>query len=222
MARRFRRRGGGGIWFPTTQIGLTELAVERDGASTFDSYPIVAGDQPITSTAESATTPGFLSAATHTGYSIKRIVGKVYVGAIQATSVTTDIILYGVRAAIFVDKVDAAGVPQNLAAWNSFGANVGASQKRYLWKRQWVLKNDEITSVNGLYDAPLSNTEYGSVHEGGHIDVKVGARVSFEERLFFFIEAFALWQLDLGENGGSIAYETDLRVYARPVQRFVR
>lgn len=195
--RRFTRRRNNGIWFPTQ---VTEHRINAPGnIVAADVTPLIAfnADRPPT-----PTNVGFdvtLNDVTGGGYLIKRIVGSVFAGAPQVAIIGEEPAIDCARQletafAIWVDRnVDELGQPHEVEDWDPFTS--AAMRKRFLFRRVWRLTNGAGLIATGsdpaaeLLDFPHSNAEYGSIREATHVDVKVKARVSYEERLFmgFFL-----------------------------------
>lgn len=219
-----RRRRQRVLWAPTFQPAVPfELAI--DTASPTRAYlTIIEGDDPI-NTATSGLYPGtpnyWLGLALNQGYVVKRIVGKLHVATEQDPGLP-QFTAVSVKAGIFVERVDETGTIQTESAWDMFSEV--SSQKRWLWRRSWILGNQAATGVvdppllSSYFDYPSCNSEYGSIQDGPHIDWKGGARVAYEERLFLTVQAKRAG--GTGETGAAdVQYFPDLRVLLKPVMR---
>lgn len=217
--RRSRNRG---LWFPTNTGGTWTRVNGPAGPS---AVILDVSDVLATSAAEPVNVTNWgafsLADALGQGYLVKRIVGQVHVGvpnaeiaALGFDPARQNIVLAGV----FVDRVDTTGAPQNLDAWNPFIE--ASSQKRWLWRREWNLTNPNgnayVDNVAFL-DFPLSNAEYGSVREGTVVDIKVKARVTYEERLFFLVAVAS--PSSSTTQVMEVFYRHNLRMFATPLPR---
>lgn len=213
--RRNYRRGSRGVWFPTENLEAD--IVSFGGAPTLDAVALVGGnaDEPTNTTAW----PGGFSlvSATTQGYIVKRIVGSFFCGNATGEAYATNAASTKVFAGIFTDRVDTTG---NLGAgainaWNPFIE--GSSQKRWMWRREWLFGNKNGIAHRGLdaSELPANNTAYGSIREGTHVDVKVAARVSYEERLWLYV---AVAPANGGGEQVNAWYRANLRIFGKSVQ----
>lgn len=104
----------------------------------------------------------------------------------------------------------------------------------WIWRRTWLLgdpvlranlnaniaggqfSSDGSRPVDGNWNNPPSNTLYGSVSDGAHVDAKTRRRILSDERLFFAIAARTTPAgVDNTNNGTDqvVSYNLDLRVY---------
>lgn len=216
--RRFRRKNNG-LWFPTFQPdSVNAIAVNTNTEPAWDWSQIIPGDAPanLSSDYGNVIAPGGLVLALGVDYLIQRIVGKVHVGLLQQGSEATDVASCAVKCGIIVDRVQEGGVFQNQSAWNMF--EEASSQKRWLWRRSWVFSNGNFVNI---VDWPHANSEYGSVLDGPHVDVKVKARVTYEERLFFGIHTSPINYTYHADNSktGEVQWMTDFRVLAKRINK---
>jgi len=185
MAFRSRRRSGArGAWFPTTtnfQFGNTTVATAA--VTGWDvsvaAVPVIAAgfDEPVnTATLTSGTQTGsLLSVATRQTWTLKRLVGQLFVRAVGSNPVVA-------FAGLVKTPVSETGVFTDLAAWNPFSES--SIQRRWMFRRFWFLGRESDTNP-----WPRTNAQYGSLREGTHVDSKVKARVEFNERLFLVLGA---------------------------------
>jgi len=125
------------------------------------------------------------------GYRLRRIVGKCFVGVSQQAA--QDPGLYLIAAAFIILRVSEqnGSVPlaANLDNYNLFDTRNDDSP--WIWRREWILQNAlRTTKVNKDY--PLTNAEYGSGPDGPHIDQKTARVVMSDERLFFVASVMPL------------------------------
>lgn len=213
MAFRRGRRRFQGRWFPTVQsMELpVSISVPSGGSTGIDAAPIIPDGLDVSGFAPggfAATGTAGLAGVVGPGssYLIKRIVGSIY-ASVSPANFSLEAI--PCAAALFVDRVDSAGVLNNIAAWDLFAA--GASAKRWLWRRTWMLQAQAGTTN----PFPGTNAGYGSLREGTHCDSKVKARVTYEERLFIAFEV----QAPTGMEPNVIDFRHNLRLFAYPTMR---
>jgi len=212
--RRFRRRFNG-LWLQTPGgIALTTGIGAGGDAPTIVSTTLVDGNVPYNeSTVPTASSnAGGIALQTRQGFQVKRIVGSVFIAGAESSlsSVATAI----VTAGIFVERVDQDGTLQNFQAWNPCLQD--SQQKRWLWQRSWLIGNAAYeTGTDGSFDTPHSNAEYGDIRSGPHVDVKVGARVGYEEALFFCLSGFSVSDIGQLEGLFSVTAFAKLRVFGK-------
>lgn len=122
-------------------------------------------------------------------YALERIVGKVWASVSQdvadgAGEYTNTAVLVAMAFAILpVD--DSTGQPAlNDADYDPLNAdNSGAP---WMWRRTWVLYNN-LATPNVDFTGPTNIGSYGSVMDGGHVDIKSVRRVRREQRLFWIL-----------------------------------
>ena len=206
--RRFRRNRG--IWFPADQdtfavstVALATGAVAGNTAAVGSSL-MGSFDQPPDLAALASTT-GMLSVALGGAYMLKRVVGKVFAESSEAAAGGDGAVFF---AGLAVDRVSSTGVVP-IANWNPFTENT--AQKRWLWRRTWRLWG------SGAFGVPTAfSTNYlsgQSVLDGPHIDCKMKARVTFQERLFM---VFAMQSLSAGVKNGLFRWH--LRIFGNPIK----
>jgi len=127
-------------------------------------------------------------------YAVERVVGKVW-GAVsqdQADSsgeyVASQIIV-GMGFAVLPVN-DNSGQPDlDTAEYDPLNAdNSGAP---WMWRRTWVLYNN-LASPEPFFTGPTNIGSYGSVADGGHVDIKSVRRVRREQRLFWCVSSSVL------------------------------
>jgi len=170
---------------------------------------------------------------TNNEYFIKRIVGKFFVGNFPQANDSPAVL---VGAGIFIARAgdaDASAGTENFplgmaSAVAFFGTDAQgvlnfsplsteAIQEPWIWRRTWLLGNSSSTSGNGITKAwPTTNTGYGSVLDGPHIDAKTARRVKDGERLFACVAAKP-WPINsTSDNAASITAYIDYRVLGAP------
>lgn len=163
----------------------------------------------VTPTAEANQNVGTLADAAF-GYSLKRIVGKLFIGIepdnVSENAATT----WVVTAGIMVRRVNEAGVPTALETYTDA---YDSARDPWVWRRNWVLRNPGATGPF-VPQWPNTNCAYGSVADGPHIDQKTRRTVKTEERLFLDISAVAM---DGGDEQTTTACYMywDLRFFGR-------
>jgi len=165
---------------------------------------------------------------------LERFVGKLHLKCLESrfTVVQDQNVIYEplfVAASLIVRRVDSAG--NALASTNFDTVNNQLAQNirdPFVWRRTWVLEEGK-TYVN--LDAnesqersswPETNSAYGSVMDGPHIDTKSKRFIGPEERLFFEITTAPVnWDAD--PNGASVFsadtyYVLDYRMVGNPAK----
>lgn len=147
----------------------------------------------------------------------------------QAASIDFDAVLF--TCGFFVARANDIGSPP-IGTDLPVGAGITVGQtinlyspdhpdvirEPWIWRRTWILGNQAkkflpviaanptIFSDLPLTMFPTNNAEYGSVHDGPHIDAKTRRRISSDDRLWF---AIAARQLD-SRNGANLIPTLDL------------
>lgn len=162
--------------------------------SAFALFPILEDTpQEVTSTQENV--PNIVDFI-GTDYVIKRIVGKVFLEALQVAADTPPTAI--VTAGFFVARAEDANpvVPieanNTTQAVSNYDPNfVDNIREPWIWRRSWMLSNTGSTnaSTNAFRTNRSNNMEYGSIQDGPHIDAKTGRRVRNDERLWFACSA---------------------------------
>lgn len=160
-------------------------------------------------------------------YVIKRIVGKCFLGRIQA-AVSTEANAYLVGAGLFVarqEDVDISATPTPIGSDTAARARDNYSPLRaennhepWIWRRTWLISNRLSTAADtqGARAYPATTADYGSIQDGPHIDAKTGRRVRDGERLWFAVAA-RQWPLNVtADTSSNIFGHLDLRVLGAP------
>lgn len=120
------------------------------------------------------------------GYSLKRIVGKLFIGATDNTPVEASGYSWFVTAGIMVRRTQDTGAA---AVLDTFTDTYAAARDPWVWRRSWVIANETARST--MYSDrtpwPVSTADYHSVADGPHVDAKTRRTVKAEERLFMSI-----------------------------------
>lgn len=133
------------------------------------------------------------------GYRLRRIVGKCFCTAEQdqepPAGSPSGVI---VTAGFIVLRVDPNGTPlAGIAGFLNYSPQILDSERDpWIWRRSWILSNGGLSGTGGPTgfnaEFPFTNTEYGSVADGPHIDAKTARAIKDEERLFFVAAGLAL------------------------------
>lgn len=152
-----------------------------------------------------------LSDVENSGYRLRRIVGKCFVGIEQSTQTDSGAI-YLVACGFLIVRCDQAGaaLDPTFAQYSHFPAD--NDDIPWIWKREWIVQ-DLTASTGGTFAKaqryPTNNASYGSVSDGPHIDQKTARIVSQNERLFFITSVINL-------AGGVNQATNDIRVICTP------
>lgn len=135
---------------------------------------------------------------------LERIVGKLFLGnALQdsgspPTAVNSVLIGAGFFVARANDADSGGGVNTPIGSAtvaernpNYSPLHLDAIREPWLWRRTWVLGGD-LSLGAGLSGNPLTNSSYGSVLDGPHIDAKSVRRIGQDERLWFAVSTASL------------------------------
>lgn len=161
---------------------------------------VVTGIIPLTVDFPAAiSTQDTLSDYEGSAYRLRRIVGKFFCSKeqVEEPDLTTPIGVI-VTAGFIVLRVDPNGSPlAGLAAFNQYSpATLDSERDPWIWRRSWILSSAGLIAAGGVagFNAnyPITNTEYGSVSDGPHIDAKTARAVKDEERLFFVATSTAM------------------------------
>lgn len=211
--RRFRRKRGG-AWLPVnpTYVGenpngktYTDFDLEWTlgavdiGDDTLLAVPLALDDTQVEDNNPEASMRDFVEGQE---YLLNRVVGKVFASMIQSD--TAEVYQTLVTAAMCVLPTEPGENAPNLGGidWNPVLAK--NAQEPWLWRRQWMLGNQQIPSTTDTYIWPTNTAEYGSMSDGGHIDSRVKRRITREHRLFFIGCATAIAvRTDIGEPDAS-------------------
>lgn len=202
------------------QSGVVD--VDPRAISTTEYYPLVRDEQPDA-------TDTILSDYTQSGYLLKRIVGKFFVGMGQRAPegeppppVTGFTI---VTAALEVLRTDESNNPTAAANIQNLNPLYELNERDpWIWQRSWILSNGNFqpSAGNAIEESfayfPYTNQEYGSVQDGPHVDAKTARRIGPEERLFLTVTTNSLTDMGAGAEGGAIAFAFQYRVLGVPLR----
>lgn len=161
--------------------------------------------------------PGQTLADFSIGYSLRRVVGKIWCSVDQQILGDADnSYLYAITCGIIVRRVGDQGQilalpgPQFYENWTD----------PYLWRRTWFIANAKFQqSLAYNVDFPSSNAEYGSIQDGPHVDAKTRRTIKAEERLFLDIQATTMNGDNIAPDDPTFAYVWwDLRFFGRTFQ----
>lgn len=243
-----RKRKPKYTWFPTigTSIGVAatdnvsgrsfSLPVPNTRATNVIVSPLIP-DVPSEGDNFDANEPGVLAGIVGQEYYIKRIVGKIFIGAQAAGELDGVPNFVGgalVGAGMFITRAsdDDAGGGANLPIG---GASLAELQENYsplsedtirkswIWRRTWVLSNQakfwfldaDPFDTRGFHQFPPTNADYGSIQDGPHIDAKTSRRVRSDERLWLSIACTALPLDSTTDVGIGLEGYIDFRVLAQ-------
>lgn len=212
MARRFKRRRRG-IWFPVLRE-FGELDVALSGRTLIAS-PLIGGSAPYgTGLAGGAltSTSGDLSMALDQGHILKRVVGSVHLGL--GSFSFYDVASATVSVGLVVAQTDETGAFQNLTAYDPELEE--SKQRRWLWIRTFKFTAPSTTPSDTNYDWPHTNTEYGDIRSGPHLDWKGTAKIPWGSRLFIVYSTEADVVDPEGLVPGKVWTEVQLRAYGYP------
>jgi len=183
--RRFRRNNG--FWFPVEPtVTLTSISPTSAGGNAATAVAVV-NDNIDNSEASAAATP--LIGFARQGYTVKRVVGSIFVSVVGETTASAVTAFAG----LFSGRADNTGAfIEDVNDYNPFISTGRGVQRRFIWQRYWKLSPWEFdwTTDNLPPPWPPSNYNYGSVREGTHVDSKgSNLRVSLGARLFWLFAA---------------------------------
>lgn len=178
------------------------------------------------------TPPGLRDLVSGSEWSLRRLVGKVFVSVKEAdgsqlTSQRAELIECGFG--IIVCNTDEDGAP--LTDFNEVNPLAQqAAEDPWVFMRHWILgtapQNNSAVFVNSLGVAatksafaggfPTSNVGYGSVMDGPHVDAKTSRRIRRDQRLFSVFATRPTRFLD-EESVGFVT--SDITVYCRVMLR---
>lgn len=227
-----RRRKRIVAWLPTAAPDNSEFRSWWSGALT-----VPAASNTIANTVVIAMLPDYPAEAVRvagalpsisdyegSGYSLRRIVGKLTLGTDQLLGVSQGVsypdgILVG--AGIIVLKVlSDTGAPLRFATPDDYSPlELDNLRDPWIWRRTWCLSNPfgfNPTKVYGYNQFPTANTDFGSVSDGPHIDIKTRRTVKAEERLFICMTATNLG--DASSNTGGVRFVLEYRALATPLR----
>jgi len=231
---RFRRRKPRVVWLPPSALnrvdgspavtdfnsGLGNFSLDITGGSYGASISAVV---PVWSDLHA---PDFdfsglnavsLSDMYNSGYRLRRIVGKLFIGMQQSTdqNPTGGSAVAAATAGFIVLRTNAAGDPIDTTSEAYSATRIGNWSDPWIWRRTWILS--DILAAPGSPSSlgliwPESNAEYGSVMDGPHVDAKTARVISAEERLFLVVTLTQLAAPSDAQTGiTGIRVYTDLR-----------
>lgn len=213
-ADRSNRLGVGADATIGTQPSIFEfrLTVGNDGSPVVGAIPLVADNPTNIALAGGINT---LADVESSAYRLRRIVGKIFVSARQAS----DPLLWShayITCGIIVLRVNDQGDPlQNLGFYDP--AALDGVGDPWIWRRTYAIGNNAATLARGDIDAfwPETNITAGSAPDGPHVDQKTARVISSEERLFLVVGGIAEKPQGVQEALGSVVVITgELRVLA--------
>lgn len=233
MAWTKRRRKARVVWLPPapeSRIGINpaiagyspggfQINLDQAAQPAIDAY--VTGIIPLVSDIPSGSFQGSglaletLTDIQGSGYRLRRIVGKVFVGLAQSSGATGDIPQVLVTCGIIVLRVNPDGTPLlPVADYDQYSpAIINSWADPWVWRRSWMLSNLVEATALGLPLYADTNQAYGSVMDGPHVDQKTARNVLMEERLFFVANAMTA-QTAGGTGNSRVLITGDLRFVA--------
>lgn len=230
MARRKRPRV---VWLPPDRGNRVGVAPANTTSSTTSALLIVQTEfQGQIGDVRSTVTPIVLDEApedglllgtqsladvTQSGYRLRRIVGKIFGSQRQASNGGNPAPTIGVLTVGFivlrVNEEDSQPL-QNAAQYNA--ASYGNNTDPWIWRRSWVLQNQEavpdLASPAREFSGFRSTIDAGSVADGPHIDAKTARIIGPEERLFMVTTTTSLDGGAEPEIEAPVTIIADLRV----------
>lgn len=170
-------------------------------------------------------------------YILRRVVGKVWVEAQQLEAQVGETVPHDTycTAGLFVARADhdnpnvpigagGAGASELIERFTSYSPlSTGAIKEPWIWRRTWKLSNVVNATTAGDQQAqglnPRSNTGYGSVLDGPHIDAKTVRRIGQDDRLWMVSTWFSDLTFASVESDYSVFFSWDLRLLARLTKR---
>lgn len=207
MVSRSRRRGPRVVWLPpatTNRIGGTASIGTQPGA--FDFFvgfaagtiapgitstgiiPLVS-DIPTGEAQFAGLATNTLSDIYGSSYRLRRVVGKIFISCPQTQGTAQGVIpRYFVTAGIIVLRVQPDGTPLQSVPGGYSPSIITSWADPWIWRRSWILDNGvEAGAVDLKSIYPETNTQYGSVMDGPHVDQRTARVVDEEERLFLVV-----------------------------------
>lgn len=225
MARRIRRPRV--VWLPNTNASSIDPTTTNNsvysrtihtvvgiaGEHVNSTHGVVIDGEGLDPLAASTT----LSDVVNSGYRLRRIVGKIWAGALQEDADTPTSVI--ATAAFMVLRVDpVAGLPLGIAE-NYYPGSIEQSMDPWIWRRSWILGNGQsATALNDPFSQQsnfgVRNNQLGGVSDGPHVDAKTARIVGPEERLFLCLSTTVLGPPTnpQSQDGISVTWVWDLRV----------
>jgi len=223
-----RRKGFKGTWFPSfgteldadTQIvGLDGLITVSEDQGARTEVIALLPDQPVEDYDDFDKS---LADSIGSEYALRRIVGKFCVGC-SGTVPTPNSTSGKVTLGFFIARVDPAnpdlplGAPGSVftAASDEIGFDAFSPNALSTTRQPWIFRRSWLLGIPSSSIWPQTNTQYGSVMDGPHIDAKTRRRVKGDERLFAAI-SYAFFPPFIepeGEGGLTFQWDMDLRFF---------
>jgi len=162
------------------------------------------GEQRLLSALGAGVLPSLRDEVQGSGYRLRRIVGKLFLGLQQFDAEEPNRRPTGALcgAGFIVLKVDPeTGEPLDATEPGEYSPLEAFNvPDPWIWRRTWILGNEQAQAdVGPSPDAhvvwaqfPHTNAEYGSVQDGPHIDQKTRRVIGPDERLCFVVSAHRL------------------------------
>lgn len=239
--RRFRRKPKV-LWLPVHGTDFSEdsdiasanglsgtLVVPANGHFATDAQPVTFDYTDNPAAEEGTDFRSLQDLASGNNYRLRRIVGKIFVGADFESNQLPAIPTLDIACGFMVNRTDDDGNLQrpnitNVAGWDAGPLAQNSAQDPWIWRRRWILTgapqymqadlSAAKTLLGGQAWFPQTNVYYGSVHDGPHIDQKTARSISNEERLFFWIQGRVTNGNSTNTNNGVILWSLDLRILA--------
>lgn len=213
MRRSNRKRRG--LWLPPDPFGtfvaadlviatpsaniIKEIFINlpnAKGLGSNDTYALVGdyNEEEIAGGGSTSGTTASTLADLTFGYSLQRLVGKLFLSVDQRNVDDNATSTWAVTAGVIVRRVDQDGNPVVL---DRFPDSYENNRDPWVWRRQWLLQNAGATAGGTVQwgfagGIPLSNMYGPGLLDGPHVDQKTARTVKSEERLFLEISTLAL------------------------------
>lgn len=232
-----RKRKPRVVWLPPVGNSITQnddnyvngpagtLTLPNDGTIVFDAVPVTFDYSDPASIEQGVFNRSLQDLTSGNNYRLRRIVGKVFVGATPNIAEPTIVGIARVTCGFIINKTDDSGNLTLATIDPQDGAPIAqdAAQDPWIWRRSWTLSplprsyaSDSLSGVlsvlRGFTQWPQNNCEYGSVQDGPHIDQKTARVVGNQERLVFWISGRMNNDMELGQI--DIDWALDLRILA--------
>lgn len=211
-------RGGGAALEPTENPGAIEAMFDLNLAGPVTVNAPMVVDQPPQETFVGAThdvwTESALNQTQEFGYHLTRIVGDIFVVAVNNNDQATAVGGALVTAGIMVRRVREDG----LAIADGTTLSIENNSDPWIWRRTWLLGGHDAggglpprpVSLQFLAALPNANTDMGTKWSTG-VDQKTSRRLASEERLFFSITGLTV-PLNANDTG-TATIDQALRLY---------
>lgn len=160
------------------------------------------------------------------GYRLRRLVGKIWVFADQASDPLGTSAVVCTAGFIVLRTLDQTGLPLNTVTADYQTASILNTQDPWIWRRSWFLRNNSAAPAAsfavpftgagaGSVTASGTNNYVGGNSDGPHIDQKTARVIGPEERLFLVLTVTGV---DLPQDAQAgpllVDWVWDLRVLA--------